>query len=351
MNEKEKRRRNDYPILNSVFIIGVIILSGLHAQCEELNQSQCISYNNCNWVNETELHICNDDWDNYECENQTGCNSGCTGWLWVYGIYVYCMDGVWTCTGTYQTEISYCSDAGNIPGDINEDNIVNILDVILSVTWILDGEYNVILDMNNDNSLDILDIIEIVNIILGTNGIYAESASIKITENSLILKADGIIRGVQLTLKHKNNFNIQLTDKAMFSDYRINKNLTTVVIIEPESEILFTYSGDFEIVDYFITNSENEIQVKTIIDKFKISAFPNPFNPNTVINFEIPIDGLTQIMIYDISGRLVKELLNTNLIKGQHQIEWNAENYPSGVYFLNISSLGNNINIKLILLK
>ena len=52
-------------------------------------------------------------------------------------------------------------------GDINGDEIINILDVILLVGVILDGEYIQSGDLNSDGSADVLDIVSIVNIILG----------------------------------------------------------------------------------------------------------------------------------------------------------------------------------------
>ena len=54
-----------------------------------------------------------------------------------------------------------------IYGDINNDNILNVLDVVLLVNFILENlEYNLIADLNNDNSVDVLDIVLLVNIIL-----------------------------------------------------------------------------------------------------------------------------------------------------------------------------------------
>ena len=52
-------------------------------------------------------------------------------------------------------------------GDINLDNIINVLDVVLLVNLILDSsDYNELGDLNNDNILDILDIISLLNLIL-----------------------------------------------------------------------------------------------------------------------------------------------------------------------------------------
>ena len=52
------------------------------------------------------------------------------------------------------------------PGDINEDTLVNIQDVILVINLILNGEFNLAADINLDNNVDVLDVIQLVNIIL-----------------------------------------------------------------------------------------------------------------------------------------------------------------------------------------
>ncbi len=66
--------------------------------------------------------------------------------------------------------------------------------------------------------------------------------------------------------------------------------------------------------------------------------YPNPFNPSTNISFQLPENGLVNISIYDINGKLVEELVNRNLTAGNHLIEWNAVNYPSGIYFYRINT-------------
>ena len=54
----------------------------------------------------------------------------------------------------------------SILGDVNEDALVNIQDIILVINLILDGEFNLVADINSDNIVNILDIIQLVNIIL-----------------------------------------------------------------------------------------------------------------------------------------------------------------------------------------
>jgi len=72
---------------------------------------------------------------------------------------------------------------------------------------------------------------------------------------------------------------------------------------------------------------------------FSISSiYPNPFNPTTTISFSIPEFGLTTITAYDITGKKLEILTNTNLNPGNYSIDWNASSYPSGVYLIRMDS-------------
>jgi len=53
-----------------------------------------------------------------------------------------------------------------IPGDVNQDGLVNILDVIITVNYIFSGDYSELADLNEDAIINIMDILEIVNIII-----------------------------------------------------------------------------------------------------------------------------------------------------------------------------------------
>jgi murein DD-endopeptidase MepM/ murein hydrolase activator NlpD len=85
-----------------------------------------------------------------------------------------------------------------------------------------------------------------------------------------------------------------------------------------------------------------------------LSAFPNPFNPITTIQFSVPdVETLdaTSIRIYDITGKLVETLVDEKLSPGNHSVHWNANGFSSGVYVTELVS-GNNREIqKIILLK
>jgi Secretion system C-terminal sorting domain len=66
--------------------------------------------------------------------------------------------------------------------------------------------------------------------------------------------------------------------------------------------------------------------------------YPNPFNPTTKIKFGLPKAGLTKLIIYDLLGREVQTLINKELETGYHEINFDAGNFTSGVYFYRIQS-------------
>lgn len=60
--------------------------------------------------------------------------------------------------------------------------------------------------------------------------------------------------------------------------------------------------------------------------------YPNPFNPTTKINFQIPEDGIVELKVFDILGNEIKTLLNKFISSGNYTIDFNAINLPSGIY-------------------
>lgn len=79
--------------------------------------------------------------------------------------------------------------------------------------------------------------------------------------------------------------------------------------------------------------------------------YPNPFNPATKISFSLPESGLTVIKIYNLLGQQMEELLNRELSAGHYTFEFNAENYPSGIYIYVLHSGSHILSRKMILVK
>ncbi len=93
----------------------------------------------------------------------------------------------------------------------------------------------------------------------------------------------------------------------------------------------------------------------SIPENYKLHQnYPNPFNPITKISFEIPVNntaGLTKLIIYDVAGREVSVLVNEQLQPGKYEIDWDAENFTSGVYFYTLSTGNFKETKKMLLIK
>ncbi len=84
--------------------------------------------------------------------------------------------------------------------------------------------------------------------------------------------------------------------------------------------------------------------------------YPNPFNPATTISFYLPDKTGVQLNIYDVRGRMVRELVSGNLPAGSHTAVWNGtgrrdEQVGSGVYFYVLETGKSRLTRKLVLMR
>ena len=82
-----------------------------------------------------------------------------------------------------------------------------------------------------------------------------------------------------------------------------------------------------------------------------LEPFPNPFNANTSIQFNLAKDAIISLDIYNISGQKIETLAKGNFPAGSHDAVWDARNHPTGLYFVILKSGGKSLSRKLILLK
>lgn len=103
-------------------------------------------------------------------------------------------------------------------------------------------------------------------------------------------------------------------------------------------------------VKYYYLSNEVIIGVP---GKFSLSQnYPNPFNPITKINFELPVNTNVRLAVFDVTGRMIAELVSGKLYTaGYHSIEFNASNLSSGVYFYKLTTNEDNSIRKMVLVK
>ena len=76
-----------------------------------------------------------------------------------------------------------------------------------------------------------------------------------------------------------------------------------------------------------------------IPETYSISnAYPNPFNPSTNFQYEIPDNAMVNIQIYDLNGRMIEQLVSSHHSPGVYNISWNASKFSSGIYILLMKS-------------
>jgi Secretion system C-terminal sorting domain len=106
------------------------------------------------------------------------------------------------------------------------------------------------------------------------------------------------------------------------------------------------------------TEKINSLETLTTPLNFILSQnYPNPFNPTTKINYTIPNDGFVSLMVYNILGQQVAEIVNTFEQSGKYSVNFDGSKLGSGIYFyrLIVDSFGkageNSMTKKMILLK
>ncbi|NOS83797.1 MAG: T9SS type A sorting domain-containing protein [Ignavibacteria bacterium] len=89
-----------------------------------------------------------------------------------------------------------------------------------------------------------------------------------------------------------------------------------------------------------------------IASEYKLKQnYPNPFNPTTKIEFSIPENGNVSVKVYDLSGKLVKTLVNSFVMSGNHSVDFNGDGLSSGIYLYELKTEGFTETKKMMLIK
>jgi hypothetical protein len=118
------------------------------------------------------------------------------------------------------------------------------------------------------------------------------------------------------------------------------------------AEIMCIHLSNGEIVEFDVSeingitfepgsSAEEVIQIISKLPIRFINNYPNPFNPETTIQFELTHDSKTEVEIFNVKGQKVTKLIDEELGMGIHSIVWNGNDehgkrVSSGVYFYQI---------------
>ena len=107
-------------------------------------------------------------------------------------------------------------------------------------------------------------------------------------------------------------------------------------------------SDEVDLIAQWIDEGALEVQLSIIDETLPITynlhnAYPNPFNPVTTLRYDLPEDALVNVTIYDMMGRIVSNLVNSQQNAGYKSIQWNATNnigqsVSAGLYLYTIQA-------------
>ena len=146
-----------------------------------------------------------------------------------------------------------------------------------------------------------------------------------------------------------------------YSDFREGDMLTFKYFNSLENEII-TYSESVEFIadmvigDGFDSFKLSRVTLPSPLEYNLSDAYPNPFNPTTTLSFSVPVEGHISLNVYDMAGRLVRTLVDTNLGMGYHNMEWNGLDnsgyaVSSGMYIYSLKGEGVSITKKMVMMK
>ena len=257
------------------------------------------------------------------------------------------------CEGNCTVEVDECGVCGDdgltcfLACDVNFDGVLDILDVVSLVAYILGSvEYNAeqaaAAYLTQDGIINVQDIVALVSNIIGgqlSRGESTAGLTLYYGNGTVSYKADGDIAGIQLRVSGDYN----ITNNYLPEGWEIANSDNTILLYSLDGssldhKALFDYTGDFWIESTIVADwyESSVITLSILIPReFDLSpAYPNPFNPVTILSFELPEKVEVSIVIYNLQGRQIAALTDSYMDAGYHSIIWDANSYASGVYFV-----------------
>lgn len=181
------------------------------------------------------------------------------------------------------------------------------------------------------------------NLITEISDVIPENSSLKYVigqynEITIIPESMGNMSNLSMFYLHHNQVNTVNSSLcnidinfSYFNSFRIDNN-----------QICFNQAPECIQDEYILGTQDCFVEAVTehiTPFEFKLDQVaPNPFNPETTIYFSLPTPSLVLIRVYDLEGRMINTITNRIYNMGTHQLNWNAENLPSGNYFINLEA-------------
>ena len=234
-------------------------------------------------------------------------------------------------------------------GDANLDGEINVVDIVTIVGIIFgdidpDSTQFIAADVNGSGGINVQDIVDLIPVIIGDNmakGVPVTHSDVHISNNQVMLSADGTPAGIQFEVSGR--FDVELSTVTLGWELHRNENTILMYSLNAShltSAALFEFNGDLEIhsalvADWFGNGINADIRI--IPGHFTLQpAYPNPFNPETTITYSLPLDASVSLIVYDITGRMVSEMVapNTYMSAGSYSNEFSGRDLSNGIYFV-----------------
>ena len=135
-------------------------------------------------------------------------------------------------------------------------------------------------------------------------------------------------------------FQSSFNQTVSFTFSRIPSN----VVFDPDNQIVLKKATTTQVTD---VPRELSVPISFALEQ----NFPNPFNPNTLIRYQLPERMAVELRLYDILGSDMGTIVSGIQDAGEHSVVWNAGNYASGTYFYTMKAGSFEETKRLVLLK
>ena len=302
------------------------------------------------------------------------------------------------------------SEACAVPytlGDTDFDSNVSLSDLLAVADYVLEAiepteDQFRGADVNKDQLINIQDMVLILDIIYGGNARRLVTDVASIAELSLRngggtsllldLAYDGFVRGIQFDLStdmSRLSFGSpllnELQEGVMINSHTLEDGSTRVLAVNMNGGLL-SFSTDGFITVPVMINTDRGERVKVDLSGVQLIGqdgqnipvaakgdgsvalelipmqyalyqnFPNPFNPVTEIQFDVPDVSVLDLVVYNLMGQQVRRLVNGEIQAGYHRVVWDGlndrgEQVSTGVYIYSLTSPSFHNTKKMVLLK
>lgn len=136
------------------------------------------------------------------------------------------------------------------------------------------------------------------------------------------------------------------------ADGNLETELLWDIIDQEVLAYLFFYGdGNKLVIDYGFPSGVEDENGHTVASYRLGQNYPNPFNPSTTISYELPKVSAVELKVFDVLGREVATLVNSEQAAGTHTVSFNASNLSSGIYICRIKADGFTASQKMMLVK